>query len=93
MGINIDLKKLGEYANDFNSKKAGYNETQYLISGSGDALAEINSCLVLVDLLGKKTDDIFDASANYIKKVCTNYEITEKANSIQEERNRLDSKP
>ncbi len=81
MGTNIDLKKLGEYANDFISKKAGYNEAQYLISGSGDALAEINSCLVLVDLLGKKTDDVFDASATYLKKACANYDAAEKANS------------
>ncbi|MBO7424775.1 MAG: hypothetical protein J6U23_03800 [Clostridiales bacterium] len=81
MGTNIDLNKLSEYANDFNSKKPGYNEAQYLISGSGDALAQINSCLVLVDQLGKKTDDMFVASANYLKKACANYNVAEKANS------------
>lgn len=81
MGTNIDLKKLGEYASDFDSKKTTYGEAQYLINGTGDALAQINSCLVLVDQLGKKTDDMFVASANYLKKACANYDAAEKANS------------
>ena len=80
---NINLNKLGEYANEFDSKKTNYGEAQYLISGTGDALAMINSCLVLVDLIGEKTDDLFVASGNYMKKASGNYKTVETANSKQ----------
>ena len=77
----VDIKKdnLKDYSDKFSNQNPGSIKSIDRIEGSGALISDINVCLLYIERLSKKTDDLFKASSTYLGKAASNFKSADDA--------------
>lgn len=82
MNVNIHKEQLKLYSARFANENPGYTNCDNRLKGSGSAISEINTCMYMVDKLGAKVDDLFTASATYLRKAHSNFVDADESSKV-----------